>query len=83
MSFVSEFCTDIARVPRIENVVADALCHQYNLVNTIQHRLADINLEQLAKEEEQDGILASLSNMCLDVDFQEGPFSWGKLQVVV
>ena len=57
LGFISEFCTDIAHVPGLENVVADALSCQFGdaaIVNTIAHRLADIDLDQLAIDQEQD-----------------------------
>ena len=60
ISFISEFCTDIAHVLGCENVVADALSRQFDnapaaIVNMIAHRLADIDLYQLAADQQAEG----------------------------
>ena len=50
LAFISEFATDIAHVPGLENVVADALTRQFDderasaIVNAITHMLADVDL---------------------------------------
>ena len=70
LAFISEFCTDIAHVPGVENVVADALSRQHEdtaIVNTIAHRLADIDLEMLAADQAGDGLPASGSDTSLDL----------------
>ena len=59
LSFISEFCTDIAHVPGMENIVADALSRQFDdvaIVNTIAHRLADVDLEQLAEDQGNENL---------------------------
>ena len=56
-AFISEFTNDIAHVPGLENVVADALTRQFDderassIVNAISHSLADIDLAELASEQ--------------------------------
>ena len=55
LAFISEFCTDVAYVPGLNNVVADTLTRQYDsaaIVNTIAHTMNDIDLESLASEQE-------------------------------
>ena len=58
LAFISEFCTDMAHVPGLKNVVADALTRQHDdsvaIVNTVAHRLADVDLEQLASDQQSD-----------------------------
>ena len=57
LAFISEFTTDIAHVPGLENVVVDALTRQFDderassIVNAILHSLADINLAELTSEQ--------------------------------
>ena len=57
LAFVSEFATDIAHVPGLENVVADTLSRQYDdeqvtaVVNAVTHTLADVDLAALAEEQ--------------------------------
>ena len=44
-------------MPGIENVVADMLSRQFDdtaVVNTISHRLADVDLEQIAEDQKTD-----------------------------
>ena len=54
LAFISEFGTDIAHIPGLENVVADALTRQYDdgeaaaIVHAISHTLADVKLSDLA-----------------------------------
>ena len=62
LSFISEFRTDIAHVPGVDNVVADTLSRQYGdtqdlaMVNTVAHRLVDVDLEELAGEQDEADI---------------------------
>ena len=57
LAFISEFGTDIAHIPGLENVVADALTHQYDdgkaaaIVHAISNTLADVNLADLAADQ--------------------------------
>ena len=57
IAFISEFATDIAHMPGLEDVVADALTLQYDdgqavvLVYSIAHTLADVDLSDLAEEQ--------------------------------
>ena len=54
--FISEFATDIAHIPGVENVVADVLSRQYNdveetsIVHSIVHALTDVDLAELARQ---------------------------------
>ena len=61
LAFISEFCTDLAHVPGVDNVTADALSRQFDdetdapaIVNAIVHQLADVDLEALAREQDVD-----------------------------
>ena len=50
ISFISEFCADIAQVPGCNNVLVNALSRQFDdtatvIVNTIAHRLTDVDLD--------------------------------------
>ena len=55
LAFISEFATDVAHIPRLENVVADALSWQYDdmgepaIVNAIVHKFVDVDLSELAQ----------------------------------
>ena len=57
LAFISEFVTDIAHVPGLANLVAEALSCQYDdvedpaVVNAIVHTLADVNLAAPAREQ--------------------------------
>ena len=57
LAFISEFTNDIAHLPGLENIVADALNCQFDddrassIVNAISHSLADIDLAELATEQ--------------------------------
>ena len=57
LEFISEFATDVAHVPVLENVVADALTRQYDdekesaIVNAITHTLSDVSLAELASHQ--------------------------------
>ena len=57
LAFISEFGTDIAHVPGMENVVVDALTRQYDddeaaaIVHAISHELSDISLADLAADQ--------------------------------
>ena len=61
LSVISEFCTDIAHVPGVDNVVADALSRQNEdnqvrqdeslVVHAISHLMADVDLDKLAAEQ--------------------------------
>ena len=54
LAFISEFATDVAHVPSLEHVMADALSWQYDdeeepaIINAIVHTLADVDLAALA-----------------------------------
>ena len=56
LAFISEFGTDVAHVPGLENVVADALTHQYDndgmetaIVNAVVHELTDVSLPEIVR----------------------------------
>ena len=57
LAFISEFATDIAHVPGLENIVADALTRQFDdekdtaFVHSITHALVDVDLGDLAREQ--------------------------------
>ena len=57
LAVISEFVTDIAHVPGLQNVVADALTRQFDdqevtaRVHTVAHALTDINLGDLAADQ--------------------------------
>ena len=57
LAFISEFGTDIAHVPGLENVVADALTRQYDdggvpaMVHSVVHTLSNISLADLAADQ--------------------------------
>ena len=54
LAFISEFATDIAHVPGLDNVVADAFILQFDdekesaIVHAVTHTLSDISLAELA-----------------------------------
>ena len=56
LAFISEFATDIAHIPGIDNFVADALTQQFDeaetaLVHAVAHRLSDVDLSELARDQ--------------------------------
>ena len=63
LAFVSEFCTDVAHVPGVDNVVADALSRQHDdeggdgvggepaFVHAVAHLLADVDLNEMAADQ--------------------------------
>ena len=57
LAFVSELATDIAHIPGLKKVVADALTCQYDdehelaIVHSIAHKLSDVDLSKLALEQ--------------------------------
>ena len=57
LAFISEFATDIAHVPGITNVVADALTRQFDderdpaIVHAIAHTLSDVDLAVIAQDQ--------------------------------
>ena len=57
LAVISEFATDIAHIPGLQNVVADALTRQYDdgeaaaIVHAVTHVLTDVDLEELATEQ--------------------------------
>ena len=74
LAVISEFCTDIAHVPGVDNVVADALSRQHDddipdteaaIVQAVTHQLTDVNLEQLAKDQPQDPVGDGPSSLTL------------------
>ena len=62
LNFISEFCTEVAHVSGLQNILADTLSRQHSMeqeiavVNTIAHRLTDLNLEELAREQDGESI---------------------------
>ena len=66
LAVISEYCTDVAHVPGLDNVVADALSRQHEreedenkkaqkctaAVHAVAHLMADIDLEKLALEQQ-------------------------------
>ena len=75
LAFISEFCTDIAHLPGIDNIVADALSHQHDddqdvqdrtvIVHTVSHLVADVDLEQLAADQPQTPDLGAPNSLNL------------------
>ena len=59
LAFISEFATDIAHVPGLHNVVADALTRQHDdekeaaIVHSVSHSLSDVNLANLASQQQR------------------------------
>ena len=57
LALIGEFTTDIAHVPGLENVVANAFTRQYDdedvsaAVHSVVHSLSDVNLSELAREQ--------------------------------
>ena len=59
LAFISEFCTEIAHVPGVDNVVADAMSRQHDdeaggdseFVHAMAHFLADVDLDELASDQ--------------------------------
>ena len=57
LAFISEFATDVAHIPGLDNVVPDALSRQYDdevqpvVVHTVVHTLADLDLAEIAREQ--------------------------------
>ena len=57
LAFISEFATDIAHVPGIENVVADTLTRQFDdeepsiFVHAVAHSLSDVRLSELVEDQ--------------------------------
>ena len=57
LAFISEYVTEFAHVPGLENVVADTLSRQYDdephtaVIHSVVHTLVDVNLEELAREQ--------------------------------
>ena len=57
LAFISEFATEIAHVPGLENVVADALTRQYDeaeikaVVHSVAHSLTDVDLAGIARRQ--------------------------------
>ena len=55
LAFISKFTTNIAHVPGLQNVMADALSRQYDdekelaIVHSIAHALSDFDLSELAQ----------------------------------
>ena len=69
LSVISEFCTDIAHVPGVDNVVADTLSRQHNndddgvpvAIQEIAHVIADVDLDKLAADQPDSPVVASSS----------------------
>ena len=55
LAVISEFATDIAHVPGLENVVPDTLPRQFDdevaIVHAVSHNLTDVNLSELAAQQ--------------------------------
>ena len=56
LAFISEFVTDVAHVPGLDNVVADPLMRQYDdeaaaVVHAIVHSLSDVDIAGLAADQ--------------------------------
>ena len=57
LAFISDFGTDMAHIPGLQNVVADALTRQFDdeeataVVHSVVHELTDVNLSLLAKKQ--------------------------------
>ena len=56
LAFISEFATEIAHIPGIDNIVADSLSRQYDepqavTVHAVAHELYDVDLSDLAREQ--------------------------------
>ena len=61
-SFLFEFCSDIAHIPGLDNVVADAIARQYNedspcYVAAISRVLTDVDFIDMAARQAQDNAL--------------------------
>ena len=78
LSFIGEFCTDISHVPGLDNVVADSLSRQFDddrvltgsiLVHTIAHILSDVDLSQIAEDQQSD-------EECLDAPTSISGLKW-------
>ena len=58
LALISEFATDVAHIPGLENVVADTLSRQYDdedtsaVVHSKTHSLADVDLARLEKDQQ-------------------------------
>ena len=61
MAVISEFATEIAHVPGLENVVADALTRQFDdveapvAVHSVVHCLTDVDLAEIARKQRPIG----------------------------
>ena len=78
LSFNPEFCTDIAHVQGVDNVVAEPLLRQFDdiaIIHTIDHWLADINLEQLAANQTEAELQSIAADTSLEIRkvFEELP----------
>ena len=56
LAFISEFATEIAHIPGLDNVIANALSCQYDeadsaVVHAVAHGLSDVDLAELAGEQ--------------------------------
>ena len=57
LAVISEFATDIAHVPGLENIIVDALTRQFDdekesvLVHSVTHALADVDLASLVQDQ--------------------------------
>ena len=72
------FCTDISHVPGLKNVVANTLSCQFDepvrIVNTIAHCHADVDLQQLANDQELDeACRTASSDTSLNLELMDFP----------
>ena len=62
LAVISEFCTEIAHVPGVDNVVADVMSRQHDdkvggdraFVHAVAHFLADVDFDELAADQPSD-----------------------------
>ena len=58
LTFISEFPTDVAHIPNLENVVPDAFSRQYDdeeqpaVVHSVVHALTDVDLKEIARAQQ-------------------------------
>ena len=94
LAFISEFATEIAHIPGLDNIVADALTHQYDeqqsvAVHLVAHGLSNIDLSELAREQRPIAEEPASSLKLTPVQFPgvEGPIVCrtllGRLRVLV
>ena len=79
LAVILEFCTDVAHVPGIDNVVADVLSRQHEgeevdqpesqgrtaAVHAVGHLMADVDLDKLVQEQPQQPAMEKPSSLVL------------------